>query len=299
MPPAPLVALSALRSFILNAACVAGLVMGMGSLPAVVRLEVSAWLAASIATALMVRWTAALATRTFIHASESLGRTVGWGAALGLLNVPVSFLAAAAITPDQPQSMLLVPLATVMGAPYGIALGLAFGFVLSIPVGAMMATSQHPSAAASDRTVFIVGLWIAALAIASAFVAPHTHSNFSLWGNPNPYPPIRLLGFLGIGIAVGGLALATLAAHRWLTRRRFVIEVAHGRRPGWILVQGPAPTERFDTLPTLGGTRAACSHILHRCDMVGGHTTYRATTTSWPVAWVPTVWLSAWLSRSG
>lgn len=296
MPPAPLVPTSSLRPLLTVVTAVAFLVMGMVAISWVVRLATEQWLAASLATAAMGALTVRLSTSSPLPPGASVGRTVGLSLALGLANVPVSFLAASLVAdPD----FLVIPLAAfaaVFGAPFGLVLGLLFGLALSTPVVALMRAWQQPSPEANDEAVIVYGLWLAAMAGLSALLAsPMLEPEFPLWSGR--LAPWRSSVPQAVAWLIGGLGMA-MAAAAWLrrtARRRFVARVAAERVPAWRVAEMPEERSELARLPCMGATVEGCDHLLLRRESTGEHA-YRRAATEWPVAWVPRAWLPSTLT---
>jgi hypothetical protein len=296
MSPASLVPASSLRSVLMLVTAAACLVMGMVAISWVIRLPSIQWLAASLATAIMGGLTVWLATRSLVPPGATVGRTVGWALLLGLANVPVSFLAASLVERFELQTLVLAMMATFVGAPFGLALGLLFGVLLCVPVAAFMRAWQQPSPDASDASLAVSGLW---LALVASFVVmldwPSIAPGVDPWSARN-HDPLRVWMLLTTAwvLAGMGMALAAAAAVRRATRRRFITRVARGLHPAWRLADAPLAHERagLGHLPCLGSTLAACEHLLLRCECPGDGA-YRRAATEWPVAWVPHAWLGS------
>ncbi|MEX1367517.1 MAG: hypothetical protein AB1Z98_30595 [Nannocystaceae bacterium] len=296
MPPTSLLSVPALRSLVLVAALAVGLVAAMAALPLVVHLETGAWLAASAASAAMVRWTAALASRRPGDRTGAFARCLAWGLAMGVLNVGVAFCAAAMVGPDPSlRSLVLAPFAMLVGAPSGLILGAAFGAALSIPVGVLLLAWRRGTPHATDEATAVVGVWAAGLVLALALVPePVSAPPFSPWSSAE-HPALDPLqrGWLrgaSLIIGLGGLGLAALALGRIAQRRRFVQEVADGRRPGW-RIDLPASPIGMVALPSLGGRPDEHGQALLRVELAG-EGVYRRAEASWPVALVPSRWVS-------
>jgi hypothetical protein len=291
MPPAPLVPPSALRSALTVVVVAAFLVLGMVAIPWVVRLDPAQWLAASVATAAMGGLTVRLATCSPVSAGASIGPTVGWSLLLGVVNVPVSFLAASLVCDVELHMFPMAAFATVIGAPFGLVLGLLFGLMLSMPVAAFMHARQRPSPDATDVALAVTGLWLAlATGIAVLLASPMIEPEFPLWSGD--LDPSRALVLYAIAWGLGGLgmALAAAAGLRCAARRRFIARVALGRVPAWRLSDAPPERTPLAHLPCLGATPTDCELLLLRCEQTGDGA-YRRATTLWPVAWVPHTWL--------
>jgi len=292
VPPDSLVPTSSLRSLLTLVVVAAFLVMGMVAISWVVRLDTAQWLAASLATAMMGGLTARLSTNSAVPPVTSVGRTVGWALLCGLLNVPVSFIAANVVAEINVHVIPMVAFATVIGAPFGLVLGLLFGLALSMPVAALMRAWQQPSPDGNDRAVMVCGLWLAmAAGFAAMLVSPRVEPEFPLWsGNVHPQ---RDWAPYAIAWILGGLGM-TLAAAAWLHRvgrRRFVARVIVGRVPGWRVAAAPPERDMLQRLPCLGETLADCDHLLLRCECPG-EGAYRRAATEWPVALVPRAWMA-------
>ncbi|MCA9654407.1 MAG: hypothetical protein KC501_31100 [Myxococcales bacterium] len=290
MPPQPLLSSRGLRSLVLLAALLAGLASAMLSLTFVVHLELAPWLAASLVTAVMVRWTAAIATRRPADPSDAGLRCVGWGVFMGVLNVGAAFLAAVVVDSDAGlRGLVLAPLAMLVGAPAGALLGALIGGVLIVPVTALMIAWHRQTPAALDGAAAAVGVWVAVVGVAVLLPEPSHHGYFAMWPPSSSHVSHAMhevwIRGVGLVVALGGLALAVLALDRGAARRRFVREVAEGRWPRWRIEPAAGPCG-----PCLGATPEACGHALHRVERPGDGA-YRAAETSWPVAQVPSRWL--------
>lgn len=291
MPPDALVPTSSLRALLTLVVVAAFLVMGMVAISWVVRLDTPQWLAASMATAAMGGLTVRLATQSPLRAGASVGCTVGWALLMGLVNVPVSFIAASVVEQIDFHIVPLVAFATVIGAPFGLMLGLLFGLALCVPVAALMRAWQHPSPDANDLAVVVSGLWLAlAAGFAAMLASPTIDPEFPLWSGEAS--PQRAWLPLGAAWVLGGLGLplAAAAARRRAARRRFVARVARGRVPAWRVVEAPPERATLEALPCLGATARECEHLLVRREHTG-EGAYRRTATEWPVAWVPRAWV--------
>lgn len=275
------------------AAC---LLMGMVTISWVIRLPSAQWLAASLATALMGGLTVRLATHGSVPVRASIGRTVGWAVLLGLLNVPVSFLAASLVEGFELQTVTLAVMATFVGAPFGLVLGLLFGVLLSVPVAAFMRAWDRPSPDASDASLAVSGLWLAVVAgVVVLLDWPTIDPELDLW-TAHDRDPLRAWLLHSTAWVLGGLGmtLAAAASLRRAVRRRFVTRVARGLVPGWRITEAPPAHEpdraALAHLPCLGGTTADGDHLLLRCECPGDGA-YRRAASEWPVAWVPRSWL--------
>lgn len=295
MPPAPLLPAPILRSIMLLATALVGLVAAMTALPYVVRLETSAWLSASVATALMVRWTASLASRRPGDGSAAVARCIGWGMVMGVLDVGVAFCAAAATGPSMgPRSLVLAPLAMMVGVPAGMGLGVVFGVGLSVPVAALLIAWHWRTPDATDGAAAAIGVWVAGMVAVLAWLpVPSLSPAFSLWphGDVPPLDPLQQIWLRGVALVIGlgGIGLAVLAGDRALQRRRFVRSAARGGRPGWRVEAVGQPGLGL-ALPRLGGRPEDCGHALVRVEQPG-EGAYRRAEVSWPFALVPSRWL--------
>ena len=294
MPPAPLVPPSSLRPLLTLVVVAAFLVMGMVAISWVVRLESGQWLAASLATAGMGGVAVRLSTCTAMPPRTSLPRTVGWSVVLGLANVPVPFLAAGLVNDVDVHIIPLTIVAGMIGAPFGLSLGLLFGLALSVPVAALMRAWLRPSPQSCDDAVMVFGAWLAVVCGVTALLAVRTltlEPGFELWSRDVepwrasvPQATAWILGSLG-------LTLAAAAWLRRLARRRFVLRVALGRVPAWRVAEAPREQATLAHLPCLGGVLPDCDHLLVRCECPG-ESAYRRAATEWPVAWVPRSWMA-------
>lgn len=293
MPPKPLLSPCGLRSIALMAALLVGLTSAMVALSYVVRLDIAAWLAASAATAAMVRWTASVATRQPGDATDAIARCLAWGLAMGVLNVGVAFCAAMVMSPSfEPRSLVLAPLAMLVGAPAGMGLGVVFGAGLIVPVAAVLVASRRGTPAAFDGASAVVGLWVTAMVAFVAMVPEPgaTAPMFGMWPHevPRALDPMQQIWVRGICLVagLGGISLTMLALDRAAARRRFVRDVARGRVPGWQVTAASCGA----LLPCLGPTPERCDLELHRVEEPG-EGAYRRAETSWPVARVPAGWV--------
>jgi hypothetical protein len=295
MSPASLVPASSLRSVLTLVTAAACLVMGMVAISWVIRLASIQWLAASLATAAMGGLTVWLATRSPLSPGASIGRTVGWALLLGLANVPASFMAACLVEDIELQMFVLALMATFIGAPFGLGLGLLFGVVLSVPVAAFMRAWQRPSPDASDASLTVSGLWLALVAgLVVMLDWPRIDPELDLW-SAHAGDPLRSLVLRTAAWVLGGtgMALAAAAGLRRAARRRFIARVCQGLVPAWKIAEAPPAPDRsaLGDLPRLGGTLADCEHLLLRCEHTGDGA-YRRAASEWSVAWVPRTWLS-------
>jgi hypothetical protein len=285
-----------LRSVLTLVTAAACLVMGMVAISWVIRLSSIQWLAASLATAAMGGLTVWLATRSPLSPGASIGRTVGWALLLGLANVPASFMAACLVKDIELQTFVFALMATFIGAPFGLGLGLLFGVLLSVPVAAFMRAWQRPSPDASDASLTVLGLWLALVAgLVVMLDWPRIDPELDLW-SAHDADPLRSLVLRTTAWVLGGMgmALAAAASLRRAARRRFITRVARGLVPSWRLAEAPPTPDcaALGHLPCLGGTLAECEHLLLRCERTG-EGAYRRAATEWPVAWVPLTWLAS------
>lgn len=299
MSPDPLVPRSSLRHVLSLLIAGAGLVMGMVAIPWIVRLEGAQWLAASLATAGMCGLTVQLATRNPARSGGGLSRTVPWAVLMGLANVPVSFLAASAALGPDPHMIPMAGLASIVGAPFGLGLGLLFGLVLSVPVGAFVRAWQRPSPHATDFMLVVGGAWLAiAVGLASILETPTIRPEATLLSGGTDPSQSAVLHLFAWVLGTLGLGLAIAAGLRQAARRRFVARVARGLVPEWRLAEAPPQRAHLEHLPCLGEIVDECEHLLMRCES-SGDGAYRRATTEWPVAWVPPTWVSrALLTRA-
>lgn len=295
MVPDPLVPTSSLRPLLTLVVAAAFLVMGMVAISWVVHLAAAQWLAASLATAAMGGLAVRLSTCSAMPPMDSLPRTVGWSVLLGLVNVPVSFLAASLV---ERFDVYIIPFTIVVGmigAPFGLTLGLAFGLALSVPVAALMRAWLRPSPTGNDDAVLVFGMWLVLVSGVAALLAtsPLTLGpSFELW--VRELEPWRAFMPHAIAWIVGGLGL-TLAAAAWqrrLARRRFVVRVARNETAEWRVIEATRDHAALAHLPCLGETAIDCDHLLVRCESPG-EGAYRRAASEWPVAWVPRSWLAA------
>jgi hypothetical protein len=267
--------------------------MGMVAISWVTRLESAQWLAAALATAAMGAITVRLSTASPLPPGASVGRTVGLSLVFGLVNVPVSFLAASVVAEPDFFVIPMAAFAAVFGAPFGLMLGLLFGLALSTPVVALMRAWQQPSPEANDEAVVVYGLWLAVMAVLSALLAsPMLEPEFPLWSGP--LAPWRSSVPHAIAWILGALGM-TLAAAAWLrrmARRRFLMRVRSGRVPAWRVAEPTTERNELAHLPCLGATLADCDHLLLRHEHTGD-AAYRRAAAEWPMAWVPRRWLRA------
>lgn len=298
MPPAPLIAPSAHRPLVLHAATAAGLLMAMAALAHLIGVRTAPWLAASIATALMVRLTVAMVTRAGLSPDRRIGPTLGWSMAMGVANTPVAFVAASIVTNAEPSMIPMAFVATVMGAHLGLGLGLMFGLLLCVPVAMLMRTRRHPSADASDTLLLGVGVWLAAVALLSGLIGPPVVDPLfpmGKYGVPFRSPVLPMLVSISTGL---GSLLALAAGWRRAARRRWVAAVARGELDRWRITEAPALRQGLDALPGLGGSPPDCDHLLCRSEDPG-QGAYRRAETGWPVAWVPRSWIPTELTPPG
>lgn len=294
MPPAPLVSRSALRPLVLHACTLAGLVMGMTAMGQLIGNQPAPWLAASIATAVMVRAAVSLATRRTREPDTSSAPIMTWCLVMGALNVPVAFLAAIMVTTPSTAAPLVAMVATIVGAPLGLLLGLLFGAVLSTPATRLAHAVLYPSDDGSDALLVRVGLWLMAVALLSLVVFQPTNEPFyPLWlSESRPQPMLFYVlcwGQVGLGAVMAGLA--TLQRRN---RRQWIEAVARGESTRWCL--GELTNEPgLGSLPMLGGTASECGHVLLRREDLGPHG-YRHAQTQRPVARVPSAWSAAGLT---
>lgn len=291
MSPDPLIPLSSLRSILDLVVAAAAPVMGMAAIPWVVRLETGPWLAASLATAGMCGLTVRLAARFPASSGGGLGRTLGWALLFGLANVPVSFLAASSVHEPDLAVVPLAMLATIVGAPFGLGLGLLFGLVLSVPVAAFVRAWQRPSPDATDFVLVVCGVWLMlAVGVAALLQTPINPPEVVLWQVEVDPAQAWMLQAIAWLLGVVGAALAIVAGVRQLARRRFIARVARGLEPTWRLGEAPHPCAELERLPCLGQIVEGCDHVLLRREHAG-ESAYRSATSEWPVAWVPRAWL--------
>lgn len=293
MVPDPLVPTSSLRPLLTLVVVAAFLVMGMVAISWVVRLASAQWLAASLATAAMGGLAVRLSTCCAMPPRASLGRTVGWSVLLGLANVPVSFVAASLVDHFDVHIIPLTIVAGMMGAPFGLTLGLLFGLALSVPVAALMRAWLRPSPESNDDAALVFGGWLALVSAVTAALATGTGTlepGFALWSRE--LEPWRAVVPHAVAWLLGGLGL-TLAAAAWLrraARRRFITRAARGEAAAWRVVEAPFERAALAPLPCLGETALDCTHLLVRCEHPG-EGAYRRAASEWPVAWVPRSWV--------
>lgn len=284
---------SSLRPLLTLVVVAAFLVMGMVAISWVVRLASAQWLAASLATAAMGGLAVRLSTCCAMPPRASLLRTVGWSVLLGLANVPVSFVAASLVDHFDVHIIPLTIVAGMMGAPFGLMLGLLFGLALSVPVAALMRAWLRPSPESNDDAALVFGGWLALVSAVTAALAASTGTlepGFELW--TRELEPWRAVVPHAVAWILGGLGL-TLAAAAWLrraTRRRFIARVARGEAAAWRVVEAPVERAALGPLPCLGETASDCTHLLVRCEHPG-EGAYRRAASEWPVAWVPRSWV--------
>lgn len=292
MPPAPLVTPSTLRPIVLHIVFAAGLVMGLSVLGWVIGPDTLAWLAASVATACMVRATAALGTRSRVDPSRGCTHTLGWSLVMGIVNTSAAFLAVCLVTKPLlvVASIPIAGVAMIIGAPLGMTLGMSFGVVLCIPVALLMRARQHPSDDATDVTLLGVGLWLAAVALLCGSTgSAHVRPIYHFWSSPGSGPLPVLTTTASLCIALGSL-LALAATSRMAARRRWLAAVTRGEIAGWRVAPPVDPRDESVALPCLGGSPTDCDHLLYRYEDPG-QGAYRHAETRWPVAWVPRSWV--------
>lgn len=295
MLPAPLVAPSALRPIVLNAALAAGLLMSMTTLGFMPARHTLAWLAGSLAAAFMVRATVALATRPKADPERGAIRVLGWSLVMGPATVPVVFLVQYTVIEPSLEAIPWAGAVMIFGAPIGLTLGAWFGIVLCVPVTLLIRARRHPSHDASDTLIFGVGLWLALIGLVCGLIdLGRFASPYAFFGSSNTIHVLILDAITSIFIGLGSL-LALVATGRRTDRRRWVAKVAQGQVPGWRLVEHHGDRDELAELPRLGATLAGSDHLLHRCEDPG-RGAYRHAETRWPVAWVPRAWIPRRLS---
>ncbi len=294
MLPGPVFGSSALRPVVLDIVFAVGLAFGMVVLRLVIALEPWAWLHASIATALMIRWMTALALRGLEPGLVNVAfRTTGLGALLGMLNAPIAYLAAFVVADANPGSVLLLPVVVVMGMPIGAAAGAAFGLFVAWPLWALEEARRRPSDAANDRAMMRVGAWASLTALLLLLPSSVSHPLLEGGGlsstlTPNPLP---VLYMVVVSTSIVGLVLAIVAWRRAAARRRFIAEVARQEHPEWCLAD-PLPDPQWPReLPSIDLVPDECSVLLH-ARRWAGQGAYREAEIAWPVAWVPPGWVS-------
>lgn len=296
MSPKPLLPASSLRMVLILVVTAASLVMGMAAITTIVRLDPAPWLAASLATAAMCGLTVRQATRKRMVVSDAVWSTIAWALLLGVVNGPVSFLAASAVERMSLDILALLPFVAVIGSPFGLGFGLLFGLALSVPVATFMRAWQRPSPDTTDTSLAIMGLWLALAAglVVLVLAVPHGRPALphGMWGASTHQPWRGATLFVTAWVmGAAGVGLAVVAGLRRAARHRFVTRVALGLVPGWRMAPAdPSEGDQLAGLPCLGETQAECDHLLLRCEQPGAGA-YRRAKTEWPVAWVPSTWL--------
>lgn len=264
--------------------------MGMTAMGQLIGNQPAPWLAASIATALMVRAAVSLATRRIGEPDTSSAPTMIWCLVMGALNVPVAFLAAIMATAPSTGAPLIAMVATIVGAPLGLILGLVFGAVFSTPTTRLAHALLHPSDDGNDALLVRVGLWLVVVALLSLVVfQPVDNPFYPLWPtHSRPQPMLFYVvccGQIGLGAIMAGLAI-----WRRKDRLRWIVAVARGETAQWHLE--PLTGEPgLEALPILGATTSECGHVLLRTEDPG-QGSYRHAQTRWPVARVPSAWVA-------
>lgn len=288
MPPAPLIASTSLRRLHLNVVTAVGFVMALVAMALILRMSLWPWIAASVGTAAMVRWTVAWATRVPSSRGQIIGRTLSIAAFMGVLNVGVAFSLASIAELGQPIGIALVPFAMVAGSPVGLSFGFMFGLWLCIPAAALMTTTTRPSPSASDLSIAVLGLWASCTAALCLLPEPGKHTIYDIaMGPPSAaYFPVLLAAITTVGAL--GTTLAVLGGGRWLERIYFVRQATKGERPHFSTTVIPEGHD-VSGLPVLGGDEATCTHALMRHEQTGE--TYRGTAFSRAIARFPGSWL--------
>lgn len=291
-PPAPLFGPPKLRQATFRITFAVGLAFALVALRIIIGLQLGPWIAASLATACMITWLAALALRKPIEARGiAFGRIASLGAVLGVATVPVAYFAAFVIEEATPAALFMLPVAVMLGLPVGIFVGWIFGLLAAPPLSLAARAIGYPSAHASDRAVLWLGVWTLVIAMVLVSVPPIVQPIYGYFGPSTELIPgyvaaqyLGATGLFGLGTVLVGLAARRLAA-----RRNFIDRVAMELEPGWFLAEAD-DEKRPVGLPCLDRSAEDCSVLLCQTDQTG-QGAYRRTDASRPVAWVPPRWV--------
>ncbi len=275
----------------LHAATALGLVMGLAALRLAFGLEGLSLAVCGTTTALMVRLTMSLATRNLPNQAIGTRRLLSWATAMGVLNVPACTLALSCVGGPGPglRDPAIVLAATVFGSPWGGGLGLLFGMVLSMLVLALEHTRGLPSPAAVDRSVALIGGWVAIVCTSTLVVGVGLEkaATIAMFHRATP----MLLPLAG-SFAACGVLLTAAALQRYFSRRRWVNAVAKGTIPGWRLIAAPTGAAVHAKLPWLDAHQDTDGTYLLLRQQTSGEGAYRRALTEWPVARVPARWVT-------
>lgn len=263
--------------------------LAMVTFPRLVDLHLAGWLAAVAVTASLGWSLAVVAIAPPISRALAIFRVVVLGAAFGVLDVPVAFVAAQLATKFDLRAVLAIPIVTLLGSPFGLVLGLLYGLVAVVPVVLWHGVRLRPSAESGERALAVAAMWLVMIAIGAAVLGDSRHA--LLGTGASRVDPWRglVIAVTACSLAAAGAAIATVSVAKAISRRRFIARVVRSDEPMWAIIEPPLGVD-LHGLPCLGAARERCDHVLARCER-SGEGVYRGCEAQSPMAWVPRRWL--------
>lgn len=223
-----------------------------------------------VATTVMIS-TALLTTIVALRAPRALtaGRAAGTcmllSGLLGAVNVGLSMFLIELSSGDLGAALRWLVGGSLLGIFVGGPIGLFFGAGFIFPATAAVRARDGASYAAVDHTLFVVGLWLAAVGAVA----------LGLIGVSSPLGlPAHIACAGGAGAAAAG-GLGLLRRHRWLRR------VREGHVTGWAIETRDTRAEELTLRPFVHRSAAGCGNVLVRRENEGA---YRLRGDATPIA---------------